>query len=403
MVRTLFRLYFVCLLFTCLPLAAQVYKPLVPAVSVPFEVYMDYILVQAKSGDRQLTLIFDTGSRSSYLFEEAANASGLKLRSKPRFSPVRDSLLYAHMPNLPLQIGDLSLELSGIPVYRTGEFPRYTGLAIDGVLGMDVCRQYVVEIDFDKQRLKLYDPATFIPPDGYREAEARYRKGIPQFPVLLHGDLRIWCEVHSGSPLAVGVTRKYAARNGLFDQMVDYLYYYQPVLPGHLVPVRLGHQPAVGFQGYRVLRVPVALERRDRGLMDKGHRAQGIVGYPMVQRYNTIFRVGPFYNPMVSAVYIKPRETERDPFRETRAGLILKLDSTMQHVLVERVFAGSPAEQAEIQAGDELIAIYDIPVLGLTMELIYAYLDQSDRALTLYHKRDKTTYKKTFRIRPLLP
>lgn len=403
MVPIRIRILFCSLLFAHLPLWGQVHKPLVPAVSVPFEVYMDYIFVKAKANGKQVTLLFDTGSRDSYLFEEAAKATGLKLRSRPRFTPVRDSLLHSRLRSLTLEIGSLNLELGKLNVYRTGEFSRYTGRSIDGVLGMDICRQYVVEIDFDNMRLKLYDPATFIPPDGYREAEARYRKGIPQFPVLLHGDLQAWCEVRTGFPVALGISLKYAERKGLFEQVPDYLYYFQPVLPGHLVPVRLAHQPAIGYQGYRVLRVPLALERRERSLMDKGHRAPGVVGYPMVQRYNTIFQIGPFYNPMASAVYIKPRETERDPFREVRAGLILKLDSTMQHVLVERVFAGSPSELAGIQPGDELVAIYDIPVLGLTMEQIYGYLDHSDRALTLYHKRDKTTYKKTFRVQPLLP
>ena len=67
-----------------------------------------------------------------------------------------------------LHLGSLVLKDMAFWIMPTKDFSRFSGRAVDGVLGADLFERYVVEIDYAARKLRIYEP------EGYALAHATY-------------------------------------------------------------------------------------------------------------------------------------------------------------------------------------------------------------------------------------
>jgi hypothetical protein len=163
----LFALIFI--LFSDLIAAGKVKK----IESIPFEMAGSFVVIKVRINDSSpLNLILDTGIRNTIITELL---SGDKISLN--YSDVKDLMGLGggdHLGALTsnyntLKVGKLSFQQKIVYVLQEDIFnlSKRTGLKINGLIGVDLFQDYVVEIDYTRKRIRFYDSKNFVNPKEY--------------------------------------------------------------------------------------------------------------------------------------------------------------------------------------------------------------------------------------------
>ena len=137
---------------------------------IPIRQTGDYIVLRARvNGTTDANFLLDTGSPVIVLFDTPATAAlGIDYRKARRLPGRADN---TSVPTgvvgagFELDFGPLKLPgqtLIAVPIASMQCPPEhFLKAGIDGIIGRDIFRRYVVEIDFDRNLLRLHDPSTF--------------------------------------------------------------------------------------------------------------------------------------------------------------------------------------------------------------------------------------------------
>jgi hypothetical protein len=132
---------------------------------IPFRMYGHHIVIPAMVSGHSDTLhfIFDTGTEVAVLHYGLADTLGIQGRQKAGVTATNNlmikvntatlNVLYLDKARLPF----LKVYLENIPEFRRG------ALKIDGFIGIDLLKAYIVKIDYARQRLVLYPFGTVVP------------------------------------------------------------------------------------------------------------------------------------------------------------------------------------------------------------------------------------------------
>lgn len=132
-------------------------------VEVPFEVEGNWMAIPVSiNGSRPLRFVLDTGAQGSFLYNaEVADSLNLKVVGK---MPIRGGGGMAGeasvAENVTFNIGGIELSNGRLAIAPPPQGMRRTGNR-DGVFGRIVFSTLVVEVDWEKQVLKFYDPAKY--------------------------------------------------------------------------------------------------------------------------------------------------------------------------------------------------------------------------------------------------
>src|SRR5262245_40564546 len=108
-------------------------------------------------GSRPLTFVLDSGAPHSVVDSSTAVALKLRAMSDDRTGASgRGTVGRQHLPPLVLHVGDVRLRVADPWAIDL----RHVGLGpIDGLVGADLFKQYVVQVNPESRTLTLYDPA----------------------------------------------------------------------------------------------------------------------------------------------------------------------------------------------------------------------------------------------------
>lgn len=147
-------------LLVCLPILcyAQAPAPVKPAATIPFRMFDHFMVISASlsSSDDSLHFIFDTGSEVTALSKETANKLNLTTKMDGGMSGINDVVL--RVPTATINV--LFFEKTRLPLVRVyietlqelGTLPVH----IDGIMGVDLLKAFIVKIDYEHQQLVLY-------------------------------------------------------------------------------------------------------------------------------------------------------------------------------------------------------------------------------------------------------
>lgn len=143
---------------------AQTSAPARAVVTIPFEPSIRHILVKATvNNSRPLSFVLDTGASVALVRTDVARELGLQLGAPVKVGgagPGTQSGNFVSGATWSLVgLEDLALPVNmalPMPV-----LPHALGRPVDGIIGGQFIRQFVVELDYQARLLKLHDPATF--------------------------------------------------------------------------------------------------------------------------------------------------------------------------------------------------------------------------------------------------
>src|SRR5271156_890713 len=137
--------------------------PSKPIAVVPFELYHNRLYLPVRvNGIQTYTMILDTGAAETFVSERVAN--DLKLTRKGTVEVSGNGEGVARFPvskNVNFVVGNTALTEKTVVIYDYADFEKHEGRAVDGTLGVNFFHRYVVEIDYERRKLLVYEPSTF--------------------------------------------------------------------------------------------------------------------------------------------------------------------------------------------------------------------------------------------------
>ena len=265
------------------------------STSVHFQLTDNLIYLQASlNGSQPLWMILDTGSSVTVFDESVSKTLGLQFLGEgnvngPGQGSVQKLAFTAHST---LRLAGAELGDQTVATLPLEWFSRQSGRTTDGFLGSNIFRNYVVEIDYANQVLRLHDPATYsYSGSGQRlpiqfiwndipsvRAEVVAQDGTAITGIFL---------VDSGATTAIWLTKAFSDAHPEFLSAQETIEVPNVVAVGGEFSARLGRVPAVKLGGFLVSNPLTQFSQNTSGIFATPGLA-GTIGAQMLQRFTVI-------------------------------------------------------------------------------------------------------------------
>ena len=129
------------------------------ALNIPLEIDNNIILMQVSvNGSRPLKFIFDTGASHSVISSQRAAELGLKSEGEFGGVATGGAIKGSYTTGVSLKVPGAEVSNQLIAIIP---FPDIPGFELDGTIGYDFINEFVIEIDYQKKIMNLYDPRTY--------------------------------------------------------------------------------------------------------------------------------------------------------------------------------------------------------------------------------------------------
>ncbi len=362
----------------------------VPVATLPFEYFRKHVLVSIRINDSgPHVCMVDTGFNVVVITESAARAMGLPFHALGGKTPNAAGFGEGPGPQTFVVEKAVTLGIQGSPILSgqtyvldMAGFQDGMGVHFDCVLGAPLFVHYVVEIDYAKRLLKLYDSRTFdyrgqghvvplqlaIPPTMQAEILTADGKTVKATLALDLGSDAIFdfqssfdAEHHILQTGQAEVPADMMGLGGIF----------------HMSIVRL---PSVEFAGYKLEKPLVAFMHTapDASLSAN----DGYVGNALLRRFTVIFDYSR------ERVMFEPNASFGDPFKGNMTGIKVDPESDPARGFeVAYVEERSAAAKAGVTEGDRIIEINGVRCSTLQFESFREMLTAEGAAFTLKAER----------------
>ncbi|MDX1667011.1 MAG: aspartyl protease family protein [Saprospiraceae bacterium] len=375
-------------------------------IEIPFEYHNNFIVVRIVFDNLlPLKFILDTGAEHTVLTKREITDL-LQFQYERRFPIVGSDLereLFA------LLVRGVDLSLPGMVAYNRSllvleddyfRFEEFAGVNVQGILGADIFRRFVVEINYRKQRLVLYDPAKFRPPGDH-----------VQYPV----------EIYRNKPYIITRVQFPNGRTIPTKLLVDSganlaLLLYTDTDPDLAVPEKvIKSRIGIGLGGYlegflgRVRKLEIGDFDMDGVItnfqqlspdLDTSYLngRHGILGNQVLSRFNLII------DYPREEMYLHPARKYGKKFPFDKSGIVLAASGVdLKTYTIYDLIEGSPAAEAGVQIGDEIIRINWFPARFFSLEDITGkFMARTGKKIKLVLLREGEKIKITFRLRDLI-
>jgi hypothetical protein len=243
---------------------------------------------------------------------------------------------------------------------------------VDGLLGEDFLRRHVVEIDYAKRTLHVHDPATYAPPAGATVVPIELETGlaVARGTIAPAGRAPIPCRlvIDTGVRTTLIVYHPFAVAHRLLD------------VPGNLIGATIGGGAGGETRGdvgrLDSLRIgtvafpqPTAIFSRDTVGVFAEPDPDGIVGGELLRRCRVTF------DYPHRRLILEPYPGRAVAFDYDMSGLFLVAEGAdFGRIVVQSVTDRTPAAEAGLRKGDEILAIDGRSTPALTLEEARALL-----------------------------
>jgi hypothetical protein len=272
-----------------------------------------------------------------------------------------------------LVLSDDALDLSG-----------YVGMPMHGILGSDLFRSFVLRIHPLSGQLQLFDPLHFKTPRSRRwasmpltlEGGKAYLNTEASINDTLLLPLKLILDTGAGHALSIETKsdpRLVVPKQRLRSQLGRGLNGFINGYLGRVTSLQLGQ--------YKVRSLLTSFPDADQVRSEVARN--GNIGFELLKRFELI--IDYHHNRLM----LQPNSLFRDPFEHDMCGFeLLATGPDYRRYLVLRVEPGSPADQAGLQAKDEILSVNLLPAAGLTLTQMSRLFHSADgRQLLLIVRR----------------
>jgi len=368
----------------------------IPVAQIPFELYEGYILIKVKiNGFAGLNYIFDTGATIVSIDSVTAEKFKFNVCENKKKNGRRE-VLKKNTWDVSFEIGNLNLKKLDLIVHSQNLMESRLGIKIDGVIGADILRNYVVEINYDKMLFKIYDCNDFIYNGGGKEFNinctplwSTMKAGITAAnDKIIEGEFLI----DTGMGGTVAFNTPFVNENNLMSKTGKHRKTIAKSLGAEMISYT-GRVEKFGLGDYDFENVPVILSQAKVGVLSAG-RIDGIIGNKIWKKFNTIF------DYKKNKLYLEPNRFFKNPFKLDCSGLTISLNNNNK-VVIKNIIQDSPGSDAGLQKGDEIISVEGNDIKNYSLSEVRDFLMQTNKTITLVINRRNIIKKYSLKLRQL--
>jgi PDZ domain len=330
--------------------------------------------IQGLINGHPATLIVDTGAVTSMIESDVVDVN-------------------ARPPTISLQIGELRFPRLGVIRANVRSYAEtYLGATADGIIGRDLLARYPVELDFPNHTLTIFRDsrsAASAQPPGSAPFALHVIGGLPAVAGLLDTEPALWFALATGASYEVQLEP--SADHGSRYKHAEHSLVFHESTPTDEVSGLLVRAHALTVGSLTFNQPLVALLDVHRSIAPT--ELAGSLGAEMLSRVSLLID-----EPSGSAMIVAPAgATSAQLYDPSGIALMMRRGT----IVVRDVIAGTPADDAHIRPGDEIISINNL--VPATLEFARQLLDGNPgQKVVVVFRRWHITHSATLPLRVII-
>ena len=328
-------------------------------VVIPFEMANRHILIKVSiNNSAPLWFIFDTGDKVAIVDSTRARSLGLNLQGEINVGGAGEGSLKGSY------VRDASLSVVGVAGHRqpvalalplTGMAPKF-GHDIDGIIGADFIKEFVVEIDYEARVMRLHDKEKFVYSGAGEILPVSFINGghptIPaEITVAGREPLKGKFMVDVGSGGSLMLNRPFVEQENLLAATPKTIKLIGAGGAGGKVAARVGRLRALKI-GKLQIDEPVTAFSEDKGGAFGNSQTQGNIGYQILSKFKIFLDYGR------ERMILEPNASFKNPIGPASPGVAIVAEGPDYKMFrVTELLEDSPATEAGLKAGDIVMSV----------------------------------------------
>ncbi len=331
-------------------------------MSIPFTLHGNHILVDVGvNGADPVPMIFDTGAQMSVIDAPWAEELQLKMEGEVQGMGAGEGTIELSLTEVrTLSVQGVELKDQIFATLALEPFRAYSGERWYGILGYNFISRFVVELDFEKELMHLYDPDQYAYSGHGDQLPLTIDHQHPQ----IYGSLE-WGDhdsddfkrfegkflVDTGHSGQLSINRKFIEANHLLSVVGETLEAPLGFGAGGVVKGVFGRIPHFRLGRFEVDN-PIAGFSADQGGVLGTFSSAGVLGTEILKQFKVILD----YNGR--RMILEKNSHFGTQFEHDMFGASLVLDdSSYEWIIIRAVIEQSPAAEGGLKPGDRIVAI----------------------------------------------
>lgn len=374
---------------------------------VPFEYENGFIIVRVVFNNIfPLKFIIDTGAEHTILTKREITDL-LQIDYQRRFvimgADLKTELGAYLVRGIVLTMGNMYMNNRSILVLEDDyfNFDEFAGLDIHGIIGADLLRRFVMEIDYRKKNITFYDPSKFKLPKGkFDELDVEFHRNKPyiftETELPRDTSARLKYLMDTGASVALMM---YTITDSLLHLPDQFIRSNIGMGLGGFIEGFVGRTPAIDIGDTRLQEV-ITNYQDFLPTMDSSYfnDRNGLLGNQVLSRYKVIV------DYIRGKVYMEPTSRVNKRFRYDRSGLsLIASGAQLEDITIFAVTPNTPASEAGLQKGDIIKTMNGVPSGFLTLQGAINRLKRREgKRIKLRIEREGEVHRVRFRLRDLI-
>jgi predicted aspartyl protease len=384
------------------PIVADASRQVPRLHRVPFEITNNLIILQGRiNGSEPLTFILDTGASTTVISDRRAKGLGLKLEGKTDATTQGGSIEAAFVKGVSLHLSGIEFPKMTLAVIHLSGLEAGLGRKVDGILGYEIFKRFVVAIDYASKVLTFYEPHSYrysgrgeVIPVSI-EDNTPFVVGRITGPKPIPGNFLI----DTGAPGILNIAGPFAAKHKLLDSVPQTISITSGALLAGRSSGKIGRVKDFQIGGV-VIKNPVVNFSQDTA-GSEGDEASteygGLIGAEILRRFKLIID----YSRKQIILRSNPALAQR--FEFDMSGMSLAAGGEdLRTFKVRALVESSPATEAGFKVGDTIIAIDGKPTAKMTLEKIRRMFRQEGQRYSISIKRGESVLPLNIKMRRLI-
>jgi hypothetical protein len=368
--------------------------------SIPFQLYGSIIFIEISVDESApLQFIFDTGAGGTIINNETAvrldiigdeTVSREGATGMAEIVQSTDHIVY---------VEDICFQDITLGIAELGHIEKRIGTQIDGVIGWLLLSRYAVRIDYDTMLIEIYDNKKF----DYNFGDSGYTLEV------------------QGTTIFTNITTAFKSGNNFTGRVLvdtgagNTFYFNTPFIEENNLLAEIGTcyeretnslstessyvyttmLASLTIGDYKLYGLPVTMSIAETGALSWSG-PMGILGNNVLKRFNI------FIDLQQQKICLEPNQLYNEKFEINCSGLEIVFDDSLQNVVVDYVYADSPAEKIGLKVGDEVVQINGINTSLFQLPEIRSMLNRDETDIEILIDRKGELHSYSFRLQALI-
>jgi len=368
--------------------------------SIPFQLYGNVIVTEISVDESvPLNFIFDTGAGGTVINTSTAASLGIVGDETVSREGATGMAEIVQSTDHIVYVEDVSFQDVTLGIAELGHIEKRIGTPLDGVIGWLILSQYAVRIDYDTMLIEIYDNNKF----EYDFGDSGYTLEVQGTTIFTNVTTAFKSGntftgkvlVDTGAGNTFYFNTPFIEENNLLAEMDTYYERETQSISTESAHVYTTMLANLSISDYEFSTLPVNMAIAEAGA-SSWSGPMGILGNGVLKRFNV------FIDLQQKRMSLEPNRLYYDQFEVNCSGVELATDDAFQRVIIDHIYAGSPAHKAGLKVGDEIVQINGANVSDFQLPQIRSMLSQDGEEIEILIDREGELHNYLLILQPLI-